>query len=135
MVDFVTAFSTASQALKLINDLRGIDKAFDAAELKLKIADLNIAVADLKTALVEAKEEIASKEAEIARLNDLLERTANLVEYQGYRYDKNEKGQPTGWAYCPVCEAAGHLIHITKVLHAQKCPKCNGFYTTHVFGY
>ena len=43
MVDFVTALATASQALKLLNDLRGIDKAYDQAELKLKIAELTSA--------------------------------------------------------------------------------------------
>jgi hypothetical protein len=40
MVDNMTALAlaTASQAIKLAN-LRGIDKATDAAEYKLKIAD------------------------------------------------------------------------------------------------
>ena len=30
MVDFITAFATAGQAIKLVQDLRGIDKAVDA---------------------------------------------------------------------------------------------------------
>lgn len=69
MADFATALATASQALKLVNDL-----AFDAAALKSKIADLNMALADLKSTLIDAKEEIAAKQTEIDRLNALLKR-------------------------------------------------------------
>jgi hypothetical protein len=53
MVDIMTALATASQAIKLANDLRGIDKAMDAAEFKLKIADLTLALSDIKMALSE----------------------------------------------------------------------------------
>jgi hypothetical protein len=48
MIDWPLAFSTASQALKLVNDLRAIEKEFSRAELKLKIAELTTALADLK---------------------------------------------------------------------------------------
>jgi hypothetical protein len=61
MVDFITALATAGQAIKLVQDLRGIDKAVDAAEYKIKIADLTGALADLKHALIEAKDDLASK--------------------------------------------------------------------------
>jgi hypothetical protein len=64
MVDLVTALATAAQAIKLAQDLRGIDKAIDAAEYKLKIADLTNALSDIKIALTDAKEELASKDAE-----------------------------------------------------------------------
>ena len=69
MADFATALATASQALKLVNDL-----SFDAAALKSKIADLDTALADLKSTLVDAKEEVAAKQMEIDRLNALLKR-------------------------------------------------------------
>jgi len=51
MVDIMTALATASQAIKLTQDLRGIDKAMDAAEFKLKIADLTSVLSDIKMAL------------------------------------------------------------------------------------
>jgi hypothetical protein len=72
MVDFITAFATAGQAIKLVQDLRGIDKAVDAAEYKNKIADLTGALADLKFALIEAKDDLAIKDAEIERLKKQL---------------------------------------------------------------
>lgn len=134
MVDFVVALSTASQALKLLNDLRGVDKAFDAAALKMKIAELSGAISDLKMALVDAKEEIAEKQTEIDRLGKLLKRHGDLVNAGGYKYDKNGEGKATGHAYCPVCEQAGSLIHVATLLEEhQQCPKCKALYTSQVF--
>jgi hypothetical protein len=37
MIDWAVALSTASQAIKLVNDLRLIDKEVSRSELKLKI--------------------------------------------------------------------------------------------------
>jgi hypothetical protein len=135
MVDIMTALATASQALKLAQDLRGIDKAMDAAEYKLKIADLTVALSDIKLALTDAKGELASKDAEIEKLTKALRRVADLVEYQGYKYDKTDDGKPKGAPYCPVCEQQkGMLIHIAKVLHAKQCPSCKGFFDANFFG-
>jgi hypothetical protein len=44
----MTALATATQAIKLAQELRGIDKAIDAAECKLKIADLTTALSELR---------------------------------------------------------------------------------------
>jgi hypothetical protein len=87
MVDFALALSTVSQALKLANDLRGIEKAYDAAEAKLKIAQLMSNLADLKITLVDAKDEVATKQAEIDRLTALFKRHTELIEANGYKYD------------------------------------------------
>src|SRR5690242_14862286 len=54
MIDWPTAFSTAAQAIKLVNELRSIDKEVNLAELKLKIADLTSSLADIKLTLTEA---------------------------------------------------------------------------------
>lgn len=135
MVDIMTALATATQAIKLAQDLRGIDKAMDAAEYKLKIADLTGALSDIKLALTDAREELASKDAEIEKLTKALKRVADVVEYQGYKYDKGPEGKPRGAPYCPVCEQKGMLIHIAKVLHAKQCPHCKGFFDGHFFGH
>jgi hypothetical protein len=55
MVNLITALATAGQAIKLAQDLRGIDKAIDAAEYKLKIADLTSALSDIKMVLTDAR--------------------------------------------------------------------------------
>jgi hypothetical protein len=94
MIDWPLAISTASQAIKLANDLRSIDKEASQAELKLKIADLSTALADLKMTLTEAKSDAAEKDEEIARLKKLQRRLADdTVELYGYRYRKRTDGK------------------------------------------
>jgi predicted nucleic acid-binding Zn-ribbon protein len=93
MIDWPLAFSTASQAIKLANDLRSIDKEVSQAELKLKVADLSTALADLKMTLTEAKSDAAEKDDEINRLKKLQQRLAEeTVELYGYQIPKAQ-----GW--------------------------------------
>ena len=135
MVDIMTALATASQAIKLAQDLRGIDKAVNAAEYKLKIAELTGALSDIKLALTDAKEELASKDSEIEKLTKALHRVADLVEYHGYRYDKMPDGKPKGAPYCPVCEQKGTLIHLAKFHGMIHCPSCKASFDAHFFGH
>ncbi|MGX4803992.1 hypothetical protein [Bradyrhizobium guangdongense] len=133
-MDIMTGLATASQAIKLANDLRGIDKAMDAAEFKLKIADLTIALSDIKMALSEAKEEISAKEAEITDLKARFKQTTELVEYEGYKYDKGADEKPRGAPYCQVCEQkSGLLIHLADFRNVQNCPSCNSKYSNVAF--
>ena|SRR5438132_12464431 len=137
MVDFVNAFAIAAQALKLVQELRGIEKAFDAAELKLKVADLTVALADLKIALTEARDEIQTKVDEIARLKASIGRTADMVEYKGLKYVKGSDGNPRGHAFCSVCEQKEGLLFNLAIGPGgnQFCPHCkSAFGRVHVFG-
>ena len=127
MVDIMTALATAGHVSNLLKELLGIDKAVNAAEFKFKIAELTEAVADLKLSLVETKDDLATKDAEIERLKKLLQRTANLVAFRGYKYDTNEDGLPIGQAYCPVCEQKdGMLFHLSYFMgeNASICLAC-----------
>jgi hypothetical protein len=134
MVDFALALSTVSQALKLANGLKEIEKLYNAAELKLKIAELITNLADLKITLVDARQDAAEKQMEIERLTNLFKRSAELVEFNGYKYDKDQDGKPRGHAYCPVCEQQGAFIHVATLLDEhQRCPKCQAHYTSQVF--
>jgi rubrerythrin len=129
MVDIMTALATASQAIKLAQDLRGIDKAMDAAEYKLKIADLTAALSDIKMALTDAKEELASKDAEIGRLKTQFKQSADTVEKHGFKYKKGADGEPRGSAYCPVCEQkSGHFFHLTRIAGKDICPNCKAVF-------
>jgi hypothetical protein len=136
MVDIMTALATASQALKLAQDLRGIDKAVNEADFKLKIADLTIALSDIKLALSAAKEELASKQSEIDALKSQFARIQETIEVGGFKYRKGEDGKPRGRAFCPVCEQKlGKLFHIAQVLNTEVCPNCEAFYPeARVFG-
>jgi hypothetical protein len=131
MIDIMTALATASQAIKLTQDLRGIDKAMDAAEYKLKIADLTSALSDIKMALTDAKENLASKDAEIAALKQQFYRSSEMVEDDGFKYDKGPDGKPAGRPYCPVCEQKHRMFfHLNRnsLLNKNFCPNCNAAY-------
>jgi hypothetical protein len=134
MFDFGVAFATASQALKLVNDLRGVDKAFDQAQRKLKVAELVDTLSEVKTALLAAKDEIAAKQTEVDRLEALLVKRADLIELRGYKYDKTADGRATGLPYCPACEQLGTLMHLAKLGgQVLKCPKCNSVHRASVY--
>ena len=129
MVDIMGALATASQAIKLVQDLRGIDKALDTAEYKLKIADVTDALSNIKLGLTDAKEDLASKDAEIDKLKKQFRRLADTVEYRGFKYDKGKEGKPNGMAYCPVCEQkAALLIHLTRIEGEDTCPSCKAHF-------
>jgi rubrerythrin len=139
MVDFATAIATATQAVKLVNDLRAVDSLMQSAEYKLKIAELNGAIADLKNALVDAKTEAKSKEDEFKALEDNFLVLRETIEHQGFRYDKKEDGTPTGHPYCPVCiQKHGYMFHTTpsaKPGRLEECPNCKATYQASSFHY
>lgn len=136
VIDWPTAFSTASQALKLANELRSIDKEVGQAELKLKVAELTGSLADIKLTLTEAKSDAAEKDQEIARLKKLQQRVADeTVELCGYRYRKrkDDKGPASGNPMCDVCLQKDGLLIETSFVHGTgiqqlRCPNCKAIY-------
>lgn len=143
MIDWPTAFSTASQAIKLANELRSIDKEVNLAELKLKVAELTGSLADIKLTLTEAKSDAGEKEErcwekeeEIARLKKLQHRLAGeTVELYGYRYRKRKDGKEGGAGnpMCDVCLQKNGLLIETAFVHGKgiqelKCPNCKATY-------
>jgi hypothetical protein len=135
MIDWPLALSTASQAIRLANDLRSIDKEISEAELKLKIANLTSALADLKITLTDAKGDAAEKDAEIDRLKALHRRvTEGTVEMYGYRYRKRTdgKGPAAGNPFCDVCfQKQGLLIETAQLREPGRplqCPNCKAKY-------
>ena len=136
VIDWPLGLSTASQAIKLANDLRSIDKEVSQAELKLKVADLTGALADLKMTLTEAKGDAAEKDAEIGRLKKLQRRLEDeTVELYGYRYRKRKDGKVGGAGnpFCDVCLQKDGLLIETAFVHGKgiqelKCPNCKATY-------
>jgi hypothetical protein len=136
VIDWPLALSTASQAIKLANDLRSIDKELGQAELKLKIADLTTTLADLKMTLTDARSDAAEKDAEIARLKKLQHRLQDeTVELYGYRYRKRKDGKQGGAGnpFCDVCLQKDGLLIETAFVHGTgiqqlRCPNCKATY-------
>jgi hypothetical protein len=138
VIDWALALSTASQAIRLVNDLRAIDKEVSQAELRLKVADLTTALADLKMTLTEAKSDAAEQDAEIDRLKKLQRRVLDdTIELYGYRYRKRTDGKPPGAAgnpFCDVCFQKDGLLIETAFVHGTgiqqlRCPNCKATYS------
>jgi hypothetical protein len=133
MIDWPLTISTISQAIRLAQDLRSIDKELSQAEAKLKIADLTTALADVKIALTQARDDAAEQQAEINRLKSLHKRLSDdTVEINGRRYRKSADGKPLGHSFCAVClEKDGRLIE-TVATHMpglpDQCPSCKALY-------
>lgn len=92
-MDISTALALIGQATGLVKDLREIDKSFDSAAVKAKMADLYSTLADVKIALSDAREEIHQKEQKI---NELEGRVAALTSGEA----------------CPLCD--GGQMKVTK---------------------
>jgi hypothetical protein len=137
VIDWPVTFSTVSQALKVANELRSIDKEMSQAELKLKVAELTGSLADIKLTLTEAKSEATDKDQEIARLKKLQQRLAGeTVELYGYRYRKrkDDKGPVAGNPMCEVCLQKDGLLIETSFVHGTgiqqlQCPNCKAKYS------
>jgi hypothetical protein len=131
-MDIMTGISAVAQALNVANWLRGIEKEFDVAEFKIKVADLYSALADAKVSLAEAKTEMESKQAEIEALKAQFQVRANTVEHAGYKYEQGPDGKPVGHAFCPVCESNGKMTRTTYSLTGNRyevcCPRCKAIY-------
>jgi hypothetical protein len=137
MVDIASGLSTAAHAFKLISDLRGIQKSFDEAEWKLKVAELNGAIADLKNTLVDAKEALNAKDEELKFLKKNFLILKETVEVGGFLFDKKPDGTPTGHAYCTVCtQKEGYMFHLTQSMKAgrlEECPNCKATFQISFF--
>jgi len=126
-MDFMTAISAAAQATGIVKDLRDIDKGFDLAEVRARMAGLYGNLADVKNALTEAQGEVRAKDAEIARLKSAFEYRGKLVERKGYKFQAFESGEPKGEPFCRRCERHGYFSRLTPVESgdpAMICPEC-----------
>jgi hypothetical protein len=131
-MDITGGLAAASSALGIAKSLRDVEKSYDAATYRAKIADLMEALTDTRLALVEAKEDLAGKNSEIERLKmTAIDRSALIEGAGGYKYRANEQGRHDGFPVCPKCdEVDGRLIYLVqnKLVDAAKCPACANEY-------
>lgn len=69
-MDLMTGLSAVSTAFGIVKDLRDVEKGYDEAAFKLKLAELTSALADAKMALSDANLRIAELEAKLTETND-----------------------------------------------------------------
>jgi len=102
-MDLISGISAASEALKLIKDLRGIDRQLDVAELKLRLADLVDNLLEAKEALQDAKQERSELIDQIDALNAAMHQHAKMVDENGLLFELDKNGNRAGEPFCNQC--------------------------------
>ncbi len=135
MPDLVTisaALSSLKTATDIVKFLRESDVSLERAELKLKLADLLSSLADAKIELVEVQETLIEKDRRIASLEDAFQNKDSLVRRYDAYYTADEKGEPTGVAYCLRCWENDHkkrqLVRDSKMSQNHVCTSCGHQY-------
>lgn len=127
-MDIAAGIAAVTQGLGIAKALRGIEKSYDEATFKAKIAEVIESLTDAKLALAEAKENMAEREKEIQRLKESFLLREKLVQDRGdYKYIANEYGEPIGYPICPKCEVVdGRIVQLKQDggLIKGRCPAC-----------
>ncbi len=138
-MDFVTAITAGTKALDLLKTLREIDKSFDAATWKAKVAELMSDVAEMKMALLDAREAIQGLEAEKTELMGRLRfRAEKTIVHKGWTYEILETGKPNELPLCQYCLTNGmhNRLHRTSANHfVCACPGCKTHYEARTLMY
>lgn len=134
-MDLILALTATSQAIDIVKKIRDVDKGLEKAELKARMAEIYEKLADVKMSLTDARVEISTLEATIETLKEGIRFRQELVEIDGFKYAKDEDGNPTGAPFCPACDARGGTlvrIHFPPTIHDRACPLCKFKYGSSV---
>lgn len=127
------ALAAIGQAIDVAKGMRAVEKSFDAAEYKMRIAELMSTLSDARLEMLEARDTLIEKDAELARMKAVMEVQADLVQLQtGFKYRGGEDGNPIGLPIRPRCE--GRDGRITFFVSAGRprqvrCPVCSDEYS------
>lgn len=133
-MDVMAGLSAVSTALDIAKKLKEFDKRLGDAEFKLRISELMMSLADAKVALSEAKLSLLAKNEEIASLKKKDRARFRTVSYRGYSFGIDDSGKSIGRPFCPVCEARGLQIQLTRVTSTKDlCPSCKAPYGGHPY--
>ena len=132
MTTIAEGAAAVTAALNLGRDLLNVNKAYNDAEFKLKIAEITASLATVKMSLAEAQSLLIEKDQENVALKRSMAFKAELVERSGFKYRKNDQGQPNGPPFCPRCEEKDgrfyQLIQSEKAGRGLDCPNCDRTY-------
>lgn len=124
-MDIIAGIAAATQGLSILKTVREIDKNFDAATYRSRLADATDALSNAKLALIDAREELAKRDKEIERLQSAFEAKGKLIKGEGdYNYFVGENDQPLGFPVCPSCEAEGRIVQLKQdgPTETARCP-------------
>jgi hypothetical protein len=128
-LDIANILGSISSAIAVTKELVQIDKAFDEAQWKLKLAELTTALADAKIGLAELRDEIQARDAEIAKLQKAFAFQGECIRVGDDIYEQRD-GKPVGMPFCPRCHGVdGVFVKLVETIEQgrpAKCPNCKG---------
>ena len=102
-MDILGGIAAATDGIKLVNELRKIDREMDKAELKLRLVDLADKLLDAKQALQDAHEHELKLKREIEGLTAKLKQRAQLKDDEGLLFETDDEGKQSGEPFCNHC--------------------------------
>ena len=99
-MDILGGISAATEGLKLVNELRKIDKEVDKAELKLRLVEVADKLLDSKQALQQAQETEFELRRQITSLEKSIMQRATLRDRDGLLFEINAAENEVGEPFC-----------------------------------
>lgn len=131
VMDLIGGIGAATEGLKLINELRKIDKEVDKAELKLRLVEVADKLLDSKQALQDAQEREFGLQKVIADLEAKLSDRGRFRDMNGFLFQIDENGKDVGEPFCNHCyvkeEKLYRLIDFPTMSGSHKCNNCGEF--------
>ena len=131
-MDLMTGIAAATKALEALKAIREIDKSFDAATWKAKVAELMGSVADMKMALLTANDAIRALENDKKELTSKLIFKAEKTTYEnGFLYEVFEGGNVAEFPFCQRCLTEAKYIRLARSGSgggAAVCPGCKAIF-------
>jgi hypothetical protein len=118
-------YGALSDALKLAQQI-------ESTELYKTMLDVHAGALEMARKHAELQDEISRLTERVAELEGSIAEKRNVVRYHELYFDADERGAPTGYAYCFRCfEVEKRLIHIARnpiEPTMSTCPHCHSHY-------
>ena len=102
-MDIIAGIGAATEGLKLIGELRKIDKEVDKADLKLRLVDVAERLFETRQALQDAQEREFALRQTISGLEAKLKNRTIFQDENGQLFELDEAGQRIGEPFCNLC--------------------------------
>lgn len=130
-MDIIAGIGAATEGLKLLNELRKIDKEVDKAELKLRLVDITDKLLDSKQALQDAQERETLLKQKVESLEKRLEDRGTMRDRNGLLFQIDGEGKETGEPFCNHCYVKEERLFRLRHFEAQvgsmahyRCDNC-----------
>ena len=115
-----------------IKDVLSIVNKVDNIDLYKKLLDLQAESLEMSSTLQEKEKNITALEKKLEELQEALKIKSEIVRHANLYFNKDDDGEPVGYAYCPRCYEVDHvLVHIAQnplIKSASVCPQCKSTY-------